>query len=194
MANDKKQRNRVVAALAVGAALGAGIALLLSPRRGRELRAQLRESGTSLIEFARRQTTQRETPQTVAEEGKATLASKAKHADYDVIVVGGGHNGLVTAAYLARADRKVLVLEKRGMVGGTAVTEEFFPGCRFSSLADGAGYLSRAVIADLDLVRHGLQFLPADPLIFSPQPDGNHLTIWHDAGRTAQEFAKSWPG
>jgi phytoene dehydrogenase-like protein len=110
--------------------------------------------------------------------------------NYDLIVVGGGHNGLVAAAYLAKAGRTVLLLEKREMVGGTAVTEEFFPGYKFSSLADGAGYLSPAVVADLNLAQHGLQILPADPLIFSPQPDGSHLTIWHDLSRTGQEIAR----
>ena len=190
MANDKKQRNKIMAALAVGAAVGAGIALLLSPRRGREIRAQLREGGTSLMDYARQRTTQREELQVATEEAKPTLSTKARHADYEVIVVGGGHNGLVAAAYLAKAGRKVLVLEKREMVGGTAVTEEFFPGYRFSSLADGAGYLSPAVITDLNLAQHGLEILPADPLIFSPQPDGNNLTIWHDVGRTAEEIAR----
>jgi phytoene dehydrogenase-like protein len=190
MADDKEQRNRTMAALAIGAAVGAGIALLLSPRRRRELQAQLREGGTSLVEFARQQTSQHGKPQAIAEAPRPTLSVKAKHADYDVIVVGGGHNGLVTAAYLSKAGRRVLVLEKREMVGGMAVTEEPFPGYRFSSLADGAGYLSPAVTTDLNLAQHGLQILPGDPLIFSPLPDGKYLAIWHDTERTAREIAK----
>lgn len=109
---------------------------------------------------------------------------------YDAIVVGGGHNGLVTAGYLAKAGRKVLVLEKREIVGGAAVTEEFFPGFKFSSLADGAGYLSSEVIDDLNLKDHGYDILPTDPLILSLLPDGNHLTIWHDVNRTVKEIAK----
>ena len=70
---------------------------------------------------------------------------------HDVIVIGGGHNGLVAAAYLARAGRRVLVLERRDAVGGAAVTEEILPGFRVSTLADGAGYLSARVRSDLKL-------------------------------------------
>ncbi len=113
-----------------------------------------------------------------------------QRSKYDVIVIGGGPNGLVAAAYLAKAGRKVLLLEKREMVGGIAVTEEFFPGYKFSSLASGAGHLSPAVAADLNLARNGLEILPADPLIFSPLPDGNHITIWHDTNRTVQNIAR----
>jgi phytoene dehydrogenase-like protein len=113
-----------------------------------------------------------------------------KRSKYDVIVIGGGPNGLVASAYLAKAGRSVLLLEKREMVGGIAVTEEFFPGYKFSSLANGAGHLSPAVVADLNLARNGLEILPTDPLIFSPLPDGNHLTIWQDTDRTAQEIAR----
>jgi phytoene dehydrogenase-like protein len=119
------------------------------------------------------------------------MANDNKHGStYDAIVIGGGPNGLVAAAYLGKAGRRVLLLERREMVGGIAVTEEFFPGYRFSSLTSGAGHLSPAVVEELNLARNGLQFLPADPLIFSPQPDGNHITIWHDVTRTAQEVAK----
>jgi phytoene dehydrogenase-like protein len=112
---------------------------------------------------------------------------------YDVIVVGGGHNGLVAAGYLAKAGRTVVVLEKRKIIGGAAITEEFFPSFKFSSLADGAGSLSPEVIADLNLSQHGFQILPTDPLILSLLPDGKHLTLWHDVNRTIQEISKFSP-
>jgi len=110
--------------------------------------------------------------------------------NYDVIVVGGGHNGLVAAGYLAKAGRNVLVLEKRNIVGGAAITEELIPGFKFSSLADGAGHLAPDVVAELNLDQHGYQILPTDPLILSLLPDGKHLTIWHDVNRTTQEISK----
>jgi len=116
-----------------------------------------------------------------------------KMKKYDVILVGGGHNGLVAAGYLAKAGRSVLVLEKRKIVGGAAVTEEFFPGFHFSSLADGAGSLSPQIATDLNLSEHGFQTLPTDPLISSLVPDGNHLTIWNDTDRTIEEIAKISP-
>jgi len=109
-------------------------------------------------------------------------------ATYDVIVIGAGHNGLVAAAYLAKAGRRVVVLEKRDRVGGAAVTEELFPGFSVSTCADGSGSLSREVRRDLALDSCGLEILPADPVVFSPQPDGTHLTIWRDPARTAREI------
>jgi phytoene dehydrogenase-like protein len=120
----------------------------------------------------------------------STSIQKIGTNEFDVIVVGGGHNGLVAAGYLAKAGRKVLVLEKRQIVGGAAVTEEFFPGFKFSSLADGSGSLSPKVASDLKLSEHGLQVLPTDPLIVSLLDDGKNLTLWHDTDRTAQEIAE----
>ncbi len=190
MSNEKKQQNKLIAALAVGAAIGAGIALLLSPKKGKELRTQLREGGTSFIEFARNRTGQGKSSAEVVDEAKPVLSAKAKQSDYDVVIVGGGHNCLVTAAYLAKAGRRVLVLEKKEMVGGTAVTEQLIPEYKFSSLADGAGYLGQTISDDLNLAQHGLQILPVEPLLFAPQPDGRQLTIWHDTDRTVQEIAK----
>ena len=110
--------------------------------------------------------------------------------NYDIIIIGAGHNGLVTAAYLAKSGRRVLVLERQAQVGGAAVTEELFPGFRFSTCADGSGYLSSEVRRDLKLEANGLEILPADPIVFSPQPDGSHLTIWRDTARTVKEIQK----
>jgi len=189
MAKEKERGKPIAAALAIGALIGAGIALLLSPRRGQELRTQLREGGASLADYARRRTGQTEKPSASAEATELALSLKAKHADYDVIVIGAGHNGLVAAGYLSKAGRKVLVLERKNMIGGSAVTEELQTGCKFSTLDDGAGYLSSEIISDLNLHQYGLEILPSDPLIFAPQPDGTQLTIWHDIERTAQEIA-----
>ena len=111
-------------------------------------------------------------------------------SQYDVIIIGAGHNGLVTAGYLAKAGRRVLVLEGQDRVGGAAISEELFPGYRVSSCADGSGYLLPEVVRDLKLESHGLEILPSDPVVWSPQPDGRHLTLWRDVARTAQEIER----
>ena len=108
---------------------------------------------------------------------------------FDDIIIGGGINGLITAAYLAKAGRRVLVLEKKQHVGGRFVTEEFRPGFNASSIADESDTLSPKIIAELNLNQFGLQVLPTDPLIFAPQKEGQHLSIWHDVQRTVREIA-----
>jgi len=89
-------------------------------------------------------------------------------ANYDAIMIGAGHNGLVAAAYLARAGKKILLLERRSILGGIAVTEEIFPGYKIPTCAHLAGTFSKKIISDLELERHGLELLPLSPLLFAP--------------------------
>jgi phytoene dehydrogenase-like protein len=109
---------------------------------------------------------------------------------YDAIVVGGGHNGLTAAAYLARAGLSVLVLERREIVGGCCVTEEIAPGCRVSTTSYIASMLRPEVIQDLRLAEHGLRMVPCDPAIQVPFPDGHVLPWWADRARAKAEFAR----
>ena len=108
---------------------------------------------------------------------------------YDVIVIGAGHNGLTHAAYLASAGKKVLVLERRHVLGGAAVTEEVFPGFKFSVCSYVVSLLRPEIIRDLDLPRHGLEILPLDGT-FTPMPNGDYLWRVNDHGRTYREIAR----
>src|SRR5262245_39089179 len=108
---------------------------------------------------------------------------------YDVVVIGGGHNGLTTAAYLAKAGRKVLVLERRHVLGGAAVTEEVFKGFQFSVCSYVVSLLRPEIIRELNLPSHGLEILPLDGT-FTPMPDGNHLWRVNDHGKTRREIAR----
>jgi phytoene dehydrogenase-like protein len=108
---------------------------------------------------------------------------------YDAIIIGGGHNGLVAAAYMARAGRKVLVLERRHVLGGAAVTEEIFPGFKFSVCSYVVSLLRPEIIRDLELAKHGLEILPLDGT-FTPMLDGNYLWRVNDHARTYREIAR----
>jgi phytoene dehydrogenase-like protein len=108
---------------------------------------------------------------------------------YGAIVIGGGHNGLTAAAYLAKAGRKVLVLERRPVLGGAAVTEEVFPGFKFSVCSYVVSLLRPEIIRDLDLPRHGLEILPLDGT-FTPMPNGDYLWRVNDHAKTRREIAR----
>jgi phytoene dehydrogenase-like protein len=108
----------------------------------------------------------------------------------DVVIIGGGHNGLACAAYLAKAGLDVLVLEKRGVVGGAAVTEEPWPGYRVSSASYVVSLMPPQVVRELDLKRHGYEVSIITPDYFVPFPDGTSLTLWGDAERDAAAIGR----
>src|SRR5205809_5058170 len=113
-----------------------------------------------------------------------------KPTRYDAILVGAGHNGLVTACYLARAGLRVLVLERRHIVGGACVTEKTFPGFKVSTASYVNSLFHTAIVRDLNLTSYGYEVLPRNPSSFTPFPDGRSLTMGPDAELTRREIAK----
>ena len=109
---------------------------------------------------------------------------------YDAIIIGAGHNGLVTAAYLAKAGYKVLVLERRDIVGGCCITEELWPGFKVSTAAYVNSLLRPEIIRDLELKKYGFEMLPRSPSSFTPFPDGRYLMMGPDKEMTHREIAK----
>ena len=117
----------------------------------------------------------------------------AQDGKYDCVVIGGGHNGLVCAAYLARAGMRVCVLERRHVLGGCASTEELWPGYRVSTAAYVISLLQKEVLEELRLRSHGLEILPRSPSSFTPLPDGRSLTMGPDELLNHREIGKFSP-
>jgi phytoene dehydrogenase-like protein len=118
-----------------------------------------------------------------------TMTGRTK-ASYDAIIIGAGHNGLVTAAYLARAGQRVLVVEQRPVLGGSAATEALLPGYQVNSGAHDARLLLPQVVADLGLRQHGLEFIESAVTVLAPQPDGRALTLYRDLARSQAAIAE----
>lgn len=107
----------------------------------------------------------------------------------DIVIIGGGHNGLVTAFYLAKAGYKPLVLERNAQVGGAAVTDEFHPGFRCSTLAHTAGPILPSILRDMQLEKHGLKLITPDVCVTALSPEGRALSLYQDVAKSAQQIA-----
>jgi phytoene dehydrogenase-like protein len=114
---------------------------------------------------------------------------QASMKSYDAIIIGGGHNGLICAAYLAKAGRSVLVLERRHLVGGATVTEEIYPGFKYTVCSYVVSLLRPDIIEELELPAHGFELLPLDGTM-TPMENGDFLMRWHNAGDTRRELMR----
>src|SRR5580658_1431811 len=115
--------------------------------------------------------------------------AESKSAQRDIVIIGGGHNGLVTAFYLAKAGFKPLILERRSQVGGAAVTDEFHPGFRCSTLAHTAGPIRPEVVRDMQLEKHGLRWITPEVSVTALSPEGRALSLFQDPAKSAQEIS-----
>ena len=122
--------------------------------------------------------------------GLTEVTNMAKHGKYDCLIIGGGHNGLVCAAYLAKAGRKVCVLERRHVLGGCAATEELWPGYKVSTAAYVISLFQTQILRELRLKEHGLNILPRSPSSFTPLLDGRSLTMGPEPGLNQREISK----
>ncbi len=107
----------------------------------------------------------------------------------DVVIIGGGHNGLVTAFYLAKAGIKPLVLERREQIGGAAITDEFHPGFRCSTLSHSAGPILPSIVRDMQLEKHGTKFITPEICVTTLSPDGRALSLYQDDAKSAQAIS-----
>jgi len=114
----------------------------------------------------------------------------ATQSSFDAIIIGGGHNGLITAGYLQKSGLNTLVLESRSMVGGACVTEEVFPGYHVSTTSYVCSLLRPKIIKELELEKHGLSFIERSPSSFTPYEDDRYLIFWGDKKKTCEEIAK----
>ena len=127
-----------------------------------------------------------------ARQARSAKATTKADRTYDAIVIGGGHNGLTNAAYLAKAGKKVLVLERRHIVGGAAITEELRPGFWFTTFSYALSLLRPDIIHELELTKHG--FMPIlMPSTFCPMEDGDYLLLTQDHGENLKEIARHSP-
>src|SRR5437899_1715364 len=168
------------------------ISMRMTTRISRTRPAEPRPGRTSPGTPCATQTRQLTQPVRRPDRMTASSPRRGRHmaVSFDAIIIGAGHNGLVTACYLAKAGKKVLVLERRHVVGGACVTEEVFPGFKVSTAAYVNSLFRKEIVADLRLKEYGFEVLERNPSSFSPFPDGRYLLLGPDAGLNTPETSK----